>query len=29
MRGPIFGQANGVASYQVPRAYNFTVGFRF
>ncbi|MDQ5872972.1 MAG: hypothetical protein M3547_12305, partial [Acidobacteriota bacterium] len=29
LRGPLFGQPNGVSSYQVPRAYNFTVGFRF
>jgi hypothetical protein len=39
MRGPLFGQANGVASYytgtppnaagQVPRTYAFTAGFRF
>jgi outer membrane receptor protein involved in Fe transport len=39
MRGPLFGQANGVASYytgtppnaagQLPRTYSFTVGFRF
>ena len=39
MRGPLFGQANGVGSYytgtppnaagQVPRTYVFTAGFRF
>ena len=39
MRGPLFGQANGVASYytgtppntagQLPRTYAFTAGFRF
>ena len=35
LKGPLFGQANGVSSYytnlggQVPRSYNFTVGFRF
>jgi hypothetical protein len=39
MRGPLFGQANGVSSYytgtapnvggQVPRTYGFTAGFRF
>ena len=39
MKGPLFGQANGVGSYytgtppnaagQVPRTYTFTAGFRF
>jgi len=35
LKGPLFGQANGVSSYytnlggQVPRTYSFTVGFRF
>ncbi len=29
LRGPLFGQPNGVSSYQVPRTYGFTAGFRF
>jgi outer membrane receptor protein involved in Fe transport len=35
LKGPLFGQANGVSSYytnqggQIPRTYSFTVGFRF
>jgi hypothetical protein len=35
MKGPLFGQANGVGSYyttqggQPPRTYSFTAGFRF
>ncbi len=29
MKGPSFGKATGVGSYQIPRAYGLSAGFRF
>ncbi len=29
LKGDLFGKASGVSSYQIPRTYNFSVGFRF